>query len=153
MFRRPLFWTGFLLAVLVIFLVIFDAVFHNKNTQAQTQVILGSKTFLMETASTPAEWQQGLSGHAPLEGGAGMIFIFDKPDNYGFWMKDMLFPLDIVWIGEDFRVVHIEKNLSPQTYPTAYYPGVPSKYVLEISAGESDKNDIKVGDLVKISGE
>ena len=153
MFRRPLFWTVFLIATLVIFLVIFDAVFHNKNTQAQTKVILGDKIFVMDIADTPAKQEQGLSGHAPLANNTGMLFIFDKPDNYGFWMKDMLFPLDIVWIGEDFRVVHIEKNLSPQTYPTAYYPGVPSKYVLEISAGETDKNDIKVGDLVKISGE
>jgi hypothetical protein len=139
----------FLLAVLVIFLVIFDAVFHNKNTQ--TEVVLGDKTFFMETATTPAEWEQGLSEHAPLTNNTGMIFIFDKADNYGFWMKDMLFPLDIIWVGTDFRITHIEKNLSPQTYPTAYYPGVPSKYVLEILAGESDKNNIKIDDLVKIS--
>jgi hypothetical protein len=141
----------FLLAVLVIFLVIFDAVFHNKNTQAQMEVVLGGKTFLMEMASTPAQWQQGLSGHTPLSANSGMIFIFDKPDNYGFWMKDMNFPLDIIWIGEDFRVVHIEKNLAPDTYPAVYYPGTPSKYVLEIYAGESDKNNIKIGDLAQIS--
>jgi uncharacterized membrane protein (UPF0127 family) len=66
-------------------------------------------------------------------------------------MKDMLFPLDIVWIGEDFRVVHIEKSLSPETYPTVYYPDTLSKFVLEISAGESDKINIKVGDLIEIS--
>ena len=151
MFRRPLFWTVFLIAVLVIFLVIFDAVFHNKNTQAQMEVVLGGKTFLMEMATTPAEWEKGLSGHAPLADNTGMLFIFDKPDNYGFWMKDMLFPLDIVWIGEDFRVVHIEKSLSPETYPTVYYPDTLSKFVLEISAGESDKINIKVGDLIEIS--
>ena len=66
-------------------------------------------------------------------------------------MKDMLFPLDIIWISSDFHIVHIEKNLSAQTYPTIYYPNAPAEYVLEISAGESDKNNIKIGDLVKIS--
>ena len=139
-----------MIAVLVIFLVIFDAVFHNKNTQVQMEVVLGGKTFLMETATTPAEQERGLSGHAPLSDNSGMLFIFDKPDNYGFWMKDMLFPLDIIWISSDFHIVHIEKNLSAQTYPTIYYPNAPAEYVLEISAGESDKNNIKIGDLVKI---
>ena len=149
MFRRPLFWTIFLIAVLVIFLVIFDAIFHNKPTVAQ--VTVDGKTYQMDIADTPAALEQGLSGHAPLAPDAGMIFIFSTPDNYGFWMKDMLFPLDIVWVGADLRVVHIEKNLSPQTYPTIYYPGAPAEYVLEISGGLADENNIKIGDLVKIS--
>ena len=148
MFRRPLFWTIFLIAVLVIFLVIFDAVFHNKSTKAE--VVLDGKTFRVETATTPAQWQKGLSGHASLAENAGMLFVFDKPDNYGFWMKDMLFPLDIIWISSDFHIIYIEKNLSPDTYPTVYYPNAPAEYVLEISGGLTDENNIKIGDLVKI---
>jgi len=105
----------------------------------------------VETAMTPAEWERGLSGHAPLAQDVGMLFIFDKPDNYGFWMQKMNFPLDIIWISPDFHIVHIEKNLSPETYPTVYYPNALAKYVLEISAGETDKNNIKIGDFVKIS--
>jgi hypothetical protein len=63
----------------------------------------------------------------------------------------MNFPLDIIWISSGYRIVHIEKNLSPETYPTVYYPNAPSKYVLEISGGLADENDIKIGDLIKIS--
>lgn len=149
MFRRPLFWTIFLIAVLVIFLVIFDAIFHNRPTVAQ--VTVDGKTYQMDIADTPALQEQGLSGHAPLASDAGMIFIFSTPDNYGFWMKDMLFPLDIIWISSDFHIIHIEKNLSPETYPTVYYPNAPAEYVLEISGGLANENNIKIGDLVKIS--
>ncbi len=138
-----------MLSVIIIFLVIFDAIFH--NTHKQVEVVLNGKTFVMDIADTPTKQEQGLSGHQPLADNVGMIFIFDKPGNYGFWMKDMLFPLDIIWVSDDFHIVHIEKNLAPETYPTIYYPGAPSKYVLEISAGGSDQNNIKIGDLVKIS--
>jgi uncharacterized membrane protein (UPF0127 family) len=146
---RPLFWTAFLIAVLVIFLVVFDAVFH--NNPSKMDVVLGGKTFVMDIADTPAEQEQGLSGRLSLAPDTGMIFIFDTPDNYGFWMQKMNFPLDIIWISSDYRIVHIEKNLSPETYPTVYYPNAPSKYVLEISGGLADENDIKIGDLIKIS--
>ena len=111
---------------------------------------MGSTTYTMDIADTPAEQEQGLSGRPPLAPDTGMIFIFDKPDNYGFWMKDMNFPLDIIWISSDLHIIHIEKNLTPQTYPTVYYPNVPTQYVLEISAGQTDQNNIKIGDLVKI---
>ncbi len=117
----------------------------------KTTVTINNKTFLVDTATTPAQWEEGLSGRSPLSPETGMLFIFNKPDNYGFWMKDMNFPLDIVWISTDLHVIHIEKNLSPQTYPTVYYPNAPAKFVLEILAGQTDANNIKIGDLVKIS--
>jgi len=137
------------IAVLVVFLVIFDAIFH--NNPSKMDVVLGGKTFIMDIADTPALQEQGLSGRTQLADNAGMIFIFSTPDEYGFWMKDMNFPLDIIWLSPDKHVVFMEKSLTPQTYPTIYYPTSPASYVLEISAGEADALNLKIGDTVNFT--
>jgi uncharacterized membrane protein (UPF0127 family) len=144
------------LKIFAIFLLLFVeafvfAVFYHTKS-ALTEVKISGKTYFVEVAQTSVERQKGLSGHMPLLENSGMLFVFDRPDDYGFWMKDMFFPLDIIWISNDYRVVHLEKNISPDTYPTVYYAGVPVLYVLEISAGQIDKNNIKIGDFLKISG-
>lgn len=144
MFKRVL----IIITCLVIFLVIYDAVFHNKPTQML--VVLGGKTFVMDIADTPVVQEQGLSGRKSLPDDGGMIFVFAQPDNYGFWMKDMNFPLDIVWLSPDLKIVHVEKSLATSTYPTIFYPNALSSYVLEISAGQSDKLNIKIGDTVEL---
>jgi len=119
--------------------------------------------FNVELALSPEERWQGLSGHKPLKDKEGMLFVFEKPDTYGFWMKDMLFPLDILWItptplplnkGEDqgggpLSIIHIERDVKPETYPKAFAPSEPALYVLEINAGLSEKNNFKIGDSVR----
>ncbi|OGE78685.1 hypothetical protein A3J19_00635 [Candidatus Daviesbacteria bacterium RIFCSPLOWO2_02_FULL_41_8] len=119
------------------------------QVSSQGEVILGEKAFLVEVADTDTLRTRGLSGHVPLSEEEGMLFIFDRPDNYGFWMKDMNFPIDIVWMDESLKIVHIEKNISPETYPKVLRPTEKSLFVLEISAGQSDLLNIKVGDEVK----
>jgi len=112
------------------------------------QVILRSKIFTVETVDTQALLEKGLSGRSLLAPDEGMLFVFQKPDKYGFWMKDMNFPIDIIWISPDFRIVSIEKSVSPSTYPTIFSSKEASLYVLEISAGEADKIGAKIGDMV-----
>ena len=138
-----------LLAILVIFSGTFYVIFHNKPSQMQ--VVLGGKTFVMEIADTPDLHAEGLSGHKPLADNEGMIFIFDTPGVYKFWMKDMLFPLDIIWLAPDKTVVGFEKSLSPQTYPQSFGPDALSQYVLEISNGQIDNLNIKIGDTVNFT--
>ena len=75
-----------------------------------------------------------------------MLFIFEKPGKYYFWMKDMNFPIDMIWIGEDMRVIYIKKNAQPESFPKTYGPDIDSKYVLEVVAGFSEKNNLKEGD-------
>ncbi len=89
---------------------------------------------------------RGLSGHKPLTPDEGMLFVFPKAGNYGFWMKDMTFPLDIIWFDQNFHVTHIEKALSPDTYPKTFYPNANSEYVLEVNAGQAATVDLKIGD-------
>ncbi len=92
---------------------------------------------------------KGLSGRNSLLSDEGMLFIFSKPDKNYFWMKEMNFPIDMVWIGDDFKVIYIKNNAQPSSYPESFGPDVDSRYVLEISAGFSEKNNLKVGDFVE----
>ena len=133
--------------VVIVSFVIIVAVLSNFTYKAR--VTIGGSVFTVKVAETKYFLEKGLSGHEPLQDNEGMFFVFKKPDNYGFWMKDMLFPIDIVWISEDFKVTHIEKSVLPESYPKVFYSGVPSMYVLEINSGQSDKKNIKIGDFVK----
>ena len=137
--------------IICILLILTGLLILSRNTRSRPTVVLGGRLFSVEIADTPALQQKGLSGHAPLNDREGMLFVFSRPDRYGFWMKDMLFPLDIIWIGSDWRITHIEHSLATSTYPAVFYPEAPSRYVLEISSGLSDTLGLKTGDIVKFS--
>ncbi len=107
-------------------------------TEAQPQVRLGDKTFVVTVADTNETRRQGLSDSAPLAADRGMLFIFERDGRHGIWMKDMRFALDIIWISRFGAVVHIERSVHPDTYPRAFTPDKPAKYVLEISAGAGE---------------
>jgi len=115
------------------------------------QVEIAGKTIKVEIADTDAKRELGLSGHKVLSDDEGMIFIFDKMSKYAFWMKDMLYPLDLVWINSDMKVVYIKKNAQPDSYPEVFGGDDNAQYVLEVNTGFSDKNNLKIGDTVKIS--
>ncbi len=104
--------------------------------------------FSVDLALTEEERVQGLSGRAGLPTDTGLLFVFDRPDFYSIWMKDMNFSIDILWIDEDLRITHIEKNVSPQTFPKTFSSEVPSRFVLELPAGTVNNSDILVGDTI-----
>jgi uncharacterized membrane protein (UPF0127 family) len=113
------------------------------------------KTYFVDLALTPAEREKGL-GDRTLVGGndptkAGMLFVFDEPDQYGFWMKDTLIPLDMIWISADKTIIHIAKNVQPESYPTIYQPDEDALYVLELAGGQAEKDLLAVGQKVSIS--
>ena len=111
---------------------------------------LPGETITLQIASTSAKEELGLGGRTSLSSTSGMFFVFDTPNTYGFWMKDMEFPLDIIWLDQDFNIVHIEHDLSPSTYPQIFYPGSPAKYVIEVNAGTADEFSLKVGQIMNI---
>ena len=137
----------------VCFVVIFvgTVIFLYKQTYP-VKLILGGKVFSVEVSDTKELLEKGLSGHKPLENDGGMLFIFSKSDKHGFWMKDMLFPIDIIWMDSSWRIIHIEKSLTPDTYPKIFTPQSDSMYVLEISSGESENLGLNVGDDVQFIG-
>lgn len=89
---------------------------------------------------------QGLSGVESLRDFEGKLFIFDEADQHGIWMKDMIIPIDILWLDNKLRVVHIERNVMPSTYPDTFSPDEPTRFVLETKAHFVDSLKIKVGD-------
>lgn len=94
---------------------------------------------------------QGLSGRKSLKDDQGMLFIFETLGIYKFWMKDMNFPIDIIWFDGNQKIVHIEKNVLPESYPKLFGPDEETKYVLEVVSGFSVKNDLKVGDTFRLN--
>ena len=109
----------------------------------------------VDLAITPNQQEKGLSIKNNLSNNEGMLFPFRTPGDYSFWMKDMKFPLDIIWIDSNNKIVHIEKNLQPCVFILfcpSYSPPANSntKYVLEVNANYTTKNNINVGDKVNL---
>ncbi|KKU15506.1 hypothetical protein A3A20_02330 [Candidatus Wolfebacteria bacterium RIFCSPLOWO2_01_FULL_45_19] len=102
----------------------------------------------VEIADTPEARQLGLSGREVLDENEGMLFIHETPGSYGYWMKDMNFPLDIVWLGEDMKIIGAMENVLPESYPEAFYPPQPVRYALEVNAGWVKKNNIQTGNKI-----
>lgn len=108
-------------------------------------LLAGTTTLSVEIADTDLLREQGLSGRDPLPPQTGMLFVFDIPGKYGFWMKEMKFTLDIVWIDQYWTVVGIERGARPESYPEIFDPPQAIKYVLEIPAGEAAALGIDTG--------
>jgi len=114
-------------------------------------ITIGNKEIIIEIADTPQKQAKGLSGRKSLPQNQGMLFVFEKPDRHQFWMKDMLIPIDFVWINNN-RVVEISKNISPTNYqpPKTIMPKEPIDAVLELNAGTAEIFDIKIGDKLDL---
>src|SRR3989338_4624811 len=151
-----------LFVIIVFFFLVCYQFWTAVNFDNIKYVKIGDVKIKVELAITPEARAQGLSGRPSLSENEGVLFVFDKPDKYSFWMKNMNFPIDIIWIGparppgwsgaggEDMKIVYIKKKALPELYPEQYGPDKDAKYVLEVVAGFSDKNNIKVGDKVEV---
>lgn len=104
----------------------------------------------VDVAATEVTREKGLSGRPGLASDQGMLFIFDHADTYAFWMKDMRFPLDLIWISGG-RIADITADVPVQPagapLPT-YTPRVPVDRVIEVSAGFAQANGLRVGEPV-----
>jgi len=137
----------YIIILIVIFLaLIVLAAFYPK----QKQVCFKEKCFSIEIAKTQEERSSGLMFREKLDFDSGMLFVF--PDNgiHGFWMKNTLIPLDIIWINNG-KIVYIAKNMQPcKETCDSIIPDKNSRYVLEINSGLSEKLGLKAGDEVSL---
>lgn len=124
--------------------------YYLKNPPTAT-VTIHDITYRVDVAVTPKEKEIGLGGRDSLREGAGMLFPYDHSERFSYWMKGMKFPIDIIWI-HDLRIVDISKHVPVSTDDTlpVYAPREPVNLVLEIAAGESDRNGFQIGDTVLI---
>lgn len=113
---------------------------------------VGKATISVEIAKDTLDIMRGLSGRTSLGSDEGMLFTFFKAKRYRFWMPDMHFPIDIIWIRDD-KVVDISENVSNKFNPIRpkfYRPSRDANYVLEVNAGFSKKNGIRIGDIADL---
>ena len=111
------------------------------------QACANGKCFKLEIADTNEERSTGLMNHESLQEDAGMWFVFDKDDKHLFWMKDMKFPIDIIWIDSNYNVVDIKRDARPcKDDCEIYSPSKEVRYVLEVNAG----SNINAGNKVEI---
>jgi len=116
------------------------------------EITVGGNRIVAEVANTGAKKEKGLGGRASLENGRGMYFPFDSVQYWVFWMKDMEFPIDAVWV-RDGRVVDVTRGAMPPREgrpPQTFSPALPADAVLEIAAGEVDRLGLAAGDDVVI---
>jgi len=119
-----------------------------------TFITIGEQRFTAEIAETDSEKAMGLSNRDKLAPNAGMLFVFNPPETSFFWMKDMRFKLDIIWIANN-KVTGVSRNLPtpapntpPSQLPTYASPGS-IDFVLEVNAGAGAS--ISIGDPVEIA--
>lgn len=144
----------------VVFLVFFFAVpiakdFKKAFTGATdstyaTRVVIAETSVKVQVADDTDKRKTGLSDTTLLKPNEGMFFIFDKLDFHGIWMKDMDFPIDIIWLDQNKKVVYISENISPETFPKVFKPTIKSLYVLEVNAGFVKNAGIKIGDMATV---
>ena len=117
-----------------------------------TPFMFGSIPLQASIADTDEERAQGLSGTPYIPTGIAKVFIFDTSSTWSFWMKDMNYPIDIFWLDETGKVVHLVESVTPDTYPAnSFAPSVSAKYVIETTAGFATENDIGVGTVANVS--
>lgn len=113
-----------------------------------TRLTIKGVPITAEVVTTPEKRYKGLSQRRELPEGAGMLFLFTTPGRYAFCMRDMHFPIDIIWIA-DGKVAGIHPNLSPAD-PRSFVPPVPVRLVLELPGGFADRHAIKAGDRLEL---
>lgn len=105
----------------------------------------------VEVAATDPARERGLMWRTELPAGTGMLFVFNDSEEHNFWMRNTLIPLDMLFIGEDGTVVGIIRNAAPRTL-TGRSVGKPSKYVLEVPGGWTERMGIEPGCKAEIRG-
>lgn len=124
--------------------------FIDRMVRHDLTIVAPHGAIVAEVADTRASRELGLSGRNGLRSNEGMLFVFDFSGRYGFWMKDMNFPIDMLWINQNGVVVKIEPNLSPSSYPNTFINDAPAMYVLELAAGRAEEYGIFLGSKLKI---
>jgi uncharacterized membrane protein (UPF0127 family) len=113
-----------------------------------TRMEVGGKTFTLEVADTDATRQYGLMRRDSMPADHGMIFVFAREQELGFWMKNTRIPLDIVYVNADGKVVSV-KQMKPYDL-TPVPSGGPAQYAIELNKGAAEGAGVKAGMVLKL---
>lgn len=166
--RRVALLTGIVLILLFFVAVVVvakqDIVGSVRNDYAQA--VIAGHSFTLRVADTIAEQERGLSGSDPLDPNEGMLFVFEDRKERAVWMKEMLFPIDVIWlelaplsdadiaqtpsVQARYKVVGTTPELVPESYPATFRSGKPIDAFLEVSAGMVNQLSVVVGQEINI---
>lgn len=113
------------------------------------KIKIGNIDYKIELAKTTAQRSKGLSSRKTLCKDCGMLFIFGFETNLPFWMKDTLIPLDMIWLDKNGKIVDIQ-TITEINSTKIYQNQSPAKYVLELNANDSQKINLKIGDIIQL---
>ena len=150
-------------AFILFFIFSLNCLSHAHSQETLKTVCVKDVCVQAEVVDTDAARQLGLMFRENLPEGRGMLFVFEDEGRYGFWMKNMKFPIDIIWIDKEKRVVDIKPNLFPcqevresfaggdkEKSCEIFEPRAKALYALEVEVGFCRRNKIKIGDKVSI---
>jgi uncharacterized membrane protein (UPF0127 family) len=157
--KKVLMFYGLLVIVVIIFMLTRGTNFLNfgGGGSSNTTATVGNKIYKLIVVKTEIDKQKGLSGKNSLPNDSGMLFLFQEKSKPAFWMKNMKFSIDILFINDSKIVDIVENAKNPSAKQNTnelpiYKPSEDANYVLEINAGEVEKNKIKKGDTVIFKG-
>ena len=142
--------------LLLVILAILFAFYMQPNSMQEVQIHTKKTSYnlLVEVSKSPKDLAQGLMERSSLTEQEGMLFVYDEDTNPSFWMKNMLIPLDILFIGNDGIIKHIEKEVPPckvQDDQCIRYTALePIRQVLELQSGFTSKYGVEIGDRVNL---
>jgi uncharacterized protein len=125
-------------------------VFTGGQRAPQPTAFVHGVSLKLELATSTGAQERGLGGRSSLPTDYGMLFVFNRADAYGFWMKDMLVPIDILWLDAQGHVLTLAEDVATSSYPHVFYPTAPAQYVLETAAGFSAAARIATGTQVEL---
>ncbi len=132
--------------IFILLLSVFSFAYAEKLT---TKVCIKGTCVVAEIADDDYKRQMGLMYRESLKEDDGMLFVFKEEDKYAFWMKNMLIPLDIIWISKDLKIVDISTNVLPcRKSCDDIIPKQAVKYVLEVNSGFVNRHKLNLGDKV-----
>lgn len=134
---------------------------------ATAEISARGRSLSVLLADTELKRMRGLSGRQSLAANEGMLFVFPKEDFHGIWMKDMLFSIDIIWLGGEWTspacvngasrtcgkllvAVDMKKDVLPDTFPAVFYPKEKAAYVLEAPSGFIQANNIAIWNVFRL---
>ena len=129
------------------------SIFTGKKRR-RAEVMIGRKSFNAILAISSAEKALGLGGMKSIGNNECMLFISKEESKMGIWGLNMKFPIDVIWIGENMKIVDIKKNIEPCVCVfccRVYKPRKGAKYVVEVNKGIADKFNINIGTRIALS--
>lgn len=147
-------WLKYLVLGIALLLLFIGTIFlvDFKDNPSTTVISESNKLFdyTLEIAANDSDRIRGLSGRQSLPLNHGLLFIFEEIGNHGIWMKDMNFPIDIIWLNGERQIVGLATDVQPESYPETFYAPQPSILIIEVNAGDVLRQGLKIGDSLQL---